>query len=171
MVNRQIREITPRTITIISIDINIIIIIMTSRIENTIARQQEKYVFPVFPPTCGSAILSNMIETAVKLTSLLFPHRQRINSGAYYESHQQLRVIAARYIKQANYDAAANILAAGATALLKAGSQQGAAASGGDLAIMLAKEVYGKAGLPAAFDEDGIKRKGPSVFVRARRGG
>jgi hypothetical protein len=70
----------------------------------------------------------------------------RIESGAYYEAHQQLRVIAARYIKQSNYEAAAEILAGGATALLRAGSQQGASASGGDLAIMLVLEVYTKAG-------------------------
>ncbi|OJJ43731.1 hypothetical protein ASPZODRAFT_154251 [Penicilliopsis zonata CBS 506.65] len=83
---------------------------MTSRIEKTIARQQEK-----------------------------------IASGAYYEAHQQLRVIAARYIKQSNYDSAAEILTGGAIALLRAGSQQGASASGGDLAIMLVVEVYNKA--------------------------
>ncbi|KAK2811844.1 hypothetical protein FQN50_001882 [Emmonsiellopsis sp. PD_5] len=83
---------------------------MTSKIDKTIARQQEK-----------------------------------ISSGAYYESHQQLRVIAARYIKAANYNAAADILAGGSKALLKAGAQQGAAASGGDLAIMLVLEVYNKA--------------------------
>lgn len=50
-----------------------------------------------------------------------------------------------RYIKQSNYDAAAELLAGGATALLKAGAQQGASASGGDLAIMLVVEVYNKA--------------------------
>lgn len=50
-----------------------------------------------------------------------------------------------RYIKQSNYDAAAELLAGGATALLKAGAQQGASASGGDLAIMLVTEVYNKA--------------------------
>ncbi|RJE21296.1 DUF410 domain protein [Aspergillus sclerotialis] len=71
--------------------------------------------------------------------------REKVASGAYYEAHQQLRVIAARYIKQANYDAAAELLASGAIALLRAGSQQGASASGGDLAIMLVVEVYNKA--------------------------
>ncbi|KAJ5449607.1 uncharacterized protein N7458_006056 [Penicillium daleae] len=71
--------------------------------------------------------------------------REKIAAGAYYEAHQQLRVIAARYIKQSNYDAAAELLAGGATALLRAGSQQGASASGGDLAIMLVVEVYNKA--------------------------
>jgi golgi to ER traffic protein 4 len=69
----------------------------------------------------------------------------RIAIGAYYEAHQQLRVIAARYLKQSNYDAAADILIGGARALLKAGPQQGASASGGDLAIMLVVEVYDKA--------------------------
>lgn len=69
----------------------------------------------------------------------------RIADGAYYEAHQQLRTIAVRYIKQSNYDAAAELLAGGATALLKAGAQQGASASGGDLAIMLVVEVYNKA--------------------------
>lgn len=69
----------------------------------------------------------------------------RIADGAYYEAHQQLRVIAARHIKQARYDAAAELLAAGAVALLTAGDQQGAAASGGDLAIMMVLEVYNKA--------------------------
>ncbi|GLI81457.1 hypothetical protein PoHVEF18_009838 [Penicillium ochrochloron] len=71
--------------------------------------------------------------------------REKIEAGSYYEAHQQLRVIAARYIKQSNYDAAAELLAGGATALLRAGSQQGASASGGDLAIMLVVDVYNKA--------------------------
>ncbi|PGH14418.1 hypothetical protein AJ79_03061 [Helicocarpus griseus UAMH5409] len=94
---------------------------MTSKIEKTIGRQQEK-----------------------------------IASGAYYESHQQLRVIAARYLKQANYDAAADILAAGAKALLKA---PGASASGGDLAIMLVIDVYNKAEWEVGDDEVGRGRK------------
>lgn len=80
--------------------------------------------------------------------------REKISSGAYYEAHQQLRVIAVRYIKQANYDAAADILAGGATELLRAGSQQGASASGGDLAIMLVSEVYSKAGWEISSDDD-----------------
>lgn len=78
----------------------------------------------------------------------------RIASGAYYEAHQQLRVIAVRYIKQSNYDAAAELLAGGATALMRAGSQQGAAASGGDLAIMLVLEVYVKAEWEITGEED-----------------
>ncbi|KAE8351183.1 DUF410 domain protein [Aspergillus coremiiformis] len=80
--------------------------------------------------------------------------REKIASGAYYEAHQQLRVIAARYIKQANYEAAAELLAGGATALLRAGSQQGASASGGDLAIMLVVEVYMKAEWEITGDDD-----------------
>lgn len=88
-----------------------------------------------------------------------YPFFNRIASGAYYESHQQLRVIAARYIKQSNYDAAANILSEGAKALLQAGAQQGASASGGDLAIMLVLEVYNKAGWEVADDDTGKERK------------
>lgn len=89
----------------------------------------------------------NVIQCVLVPRKLIyFGIARRIASGAYYEAHQQLRVIAARYIKQANYDAAADLLAGGATALLKAGSQQGASASGGDLAIMLVAEVYNKAG-------------------------
>jgi hypothetical protein len=82
----------------------------------------------------------------------------RIASGAYYESHQQLRVIAARYLKQSNYDAAADILAGGAKALLRAGFQQGASASGGDLAIMLVVEVYNKAEWEISDDNDAVSR-------------
>ncbi|EED12514.1 DUF410 domain protein [Talaromyces stipitatus ATCC 10500] len=91
---------------------------MTSKIDKTIARQQEK-----------------------------------IAAGSYYEAHQQLRVIAARYLKQSNYDAAAEILTGGAKALLRAGSQQGASASGGDLAIMLVVEVYNKAEWEIGLDD------------------
>jgi hypothetical protein len=88
----------------------------------------------------------------------------RIADGAYYEAHQQLRVIAVRYIKQSNYDAAAEILAGGAKELLKAGSQQGASASGGDLAIMLVLEVYNKA-------EWEIKGGNDDTEGRARKSG
>jgi hypothetical protein len=84
---------------------------------------------------------------------------KRIAAGAYYESHQQLRVIAARYLKQSNYEAAAEILAGGANALLKAGAQQGASASGGDLAIMLVVDVYNKAEWEVGDDGVGKKRK------------
>ncbi|KAI2736100.1 hypothetical protein DTO013E5_7608 [Penicillium roqueforti] len=80
-----------------------------------------------------------------RIDKVIARQREKIADGAYYEAHQQLRVIAARYIKQSNHDAAAEILAGGAKELLKAGSRQGASASGGDLAIMLVLEVYNKA--------------------------
>ncbi|KAL9043215.1 MAG: hypothetical protein Q9180_000042, partial [Flavoplaca navasiana] len=62
-----------------------------------------------------------------------------IAEGQYYEAHQQLRVIASRYVKSENWDAAIDLLYGGALALLKAG--QGG--SGGDLGIFLI-EVLGK---------------------------
>lgn len=49
------------------------------------------------------------------------------------------------------------MLAGGATALLRAGSQQGAAASGGDLAIMLVLEVYTKAEWEITGEDDDAK--------------
>ena len=64
----------------------------------------------------------------------------RIAEGQFYEAHQQLRVIAARYVKQSNWNAAIDILSQGAQALLQAG--QGG--SGGDLCNFLI-EVYHKA--------------------------
>ena len=64
----------------------------------------------------------------------------RIQEGQFYEAHQQLRVIAARYVKQNNADAAADILFSGAQALLKAG--QGG--SGSDLCLFLV-DVLAKA--------------------------
>jgi len=68
-------------------------------------------------------------------------------------------------VKQSNYDAAADILAGGAKALLRAGSQQGAAASGGDLAIMMVVEVYNKAGweIPDG-EEDAVTRARKSKY-------
>ncbi|CAL5868875.1 uncharacterized protein PFLUO_LOCUS3102 [Penicillium psychrofluorescens] len=86
--------------------------------------------------------------------------REKIASGAYYEAHQQLRVIAARYIKAANYDAAADLLAGGAAELLRAGAQQGASASGGDLAIMLVLEVYNKAEWEISSAADDAQTRG-----------
>ncbi|KAG0638191.1 hypothetical protein HOY80DRAFT_968622 [Tuber brumale] len=58
---------------------------------------------------------------------------KRIEEGAYYEAHQQLRVVSQRYIKAHNYDAAIDILCSGAEALLKAGQNS----SGCDLCLML----------------------------------
>lgn len=133
---------------------------MTSRIEKTIARQQEKYDYPLCPSQVDLTVppsLNNVMRLIFycELTIITY----RIAAGAYYESHQQLRVIAARYIKQSNYDAAANILAGGAKALLRAGAQQGASASGGDLAIMLVVDVYNKAEWEVSDDEAGRQRK------------
>ncbi|KAH0559884.1 hypothetical protein GP486_003595 [Trichoglossum hirsutum] len=68
--------------------------------------------------------------------------RQRIEEGQYYEAHQQLRVVASRYVKQSNYGAAVDTLFSGAQALLKAG--QGG--SGGDLCVLLT-DVYKSAEL------------------------
>lgn len=93
------------------------------------------------------------IDSTVQILIKLYG---RIASGEYYESHQQLRVITARYLKQSNYDAAADILAGGAKALLSA---PGASASGGDLAIMLVTDVYNKAEWELSDDEVGKKRK------------
>ncbi|KKY19139.1 hypothetical protein UCRPC4_g04647 [Phaeomoniella chlamydospora] len=65
----------------------------------------------------------------------------RIAEGNFYEAHQQLRVIASRYLKsQSTFANAADILSGGAKALLQAG--QGG--SGGDLALMLVNDVYVK---------------------------
>jgi hypothetical protein len=66
----------------------------------------------------------------------------RISEGQYYEAHQQLRVIANRYVKSNDWPSAISILASGAAGLLKAG--QGG--SGGDLCIFLV-DVYSKAEL------------------------
>lgn len=64
---------------------------------------------------------------------MLLITKPRISEGSYYEAHQQLRVIASRYVKSANWPAATEILHGGALALLKAG--QGG--SGGDLGLFL----------------------------------
>lgn len=88
----------------------------------------------------------------------------RIAAGSFYEAHQQLRVIAARYMRQSKYDAAAEILTGGAKALLRAGSQQGASASGGDLAIMLVTEVYTKAEWEISEENDTTSRAYKSMF-------
>ena len=66
----------------------------------------------------------------------------RITEGQFYEAQQQTRVVAARYIKSENWDAAIDILFNVARSLLKAG--QGG--SGGDLGIFLV-DVYKQAEL------------------------
>jgi len=68
----------------------------------------------------------------------------RIAEGNYYEAHQQLRVIASRYLKSSDYTSAGDVLSNGALLLLKAG--QGG--SGGDLAMMLLNDVYTKGEWP-----------------------
>jgi len=70
-------------------------------------------------------------------TDRIYPHR--ISEGQYYEAHQQLRVVASRYVKSSDWDSAIDILYSGALALLKAG--QGG--SGGDLGCFLV-DVLGK---------------------------
>ncbi|KAI5803261.1 hypothetical protein EDC01DRAFT_611970 [Geopyxis carbonaria] len=67
---------------------------------------------------------------------------KRIEEGSYYEAHQQLRVVSQRYVKARKFDAAIEILCAGAHALLKAGQS----ASGGDLCLLLV-DVYKAANL------------------------
>ncbi|XMA12557.1 hypothetical protein WAI453_005348 [Rhynchosporium graminicola] len=65
-----------------------------------------------------------------------------ITEGAYYEAQQQTRVVAARYVKSASWDAAIDILFNVSQSLLKAG--QGG--SGGDLGLFLV-DVYKQAEL------------------------
>ncbi|OXV10600.1 hypothetical protein Egran_01639 [Elaphomyces granulatus] len=93
-----------------------------------------------------------------RIDKIIARQQEKIAAGAYYEAHQQLRVIAARYLKQQNYDDAAEILTGGAKALLKAGPEKGASASGGDLAIMLVVDVYNKAGWEVGDDDDKVAR-------------
>ena len=66
----------------------------------------------------------------------------RIAEGQFYEAQQQTRVVAARYVKSENWDAAINILFNVSQSLLKAG--QGG--SGGDLGLFLI-DVYKQAEL------------------------
>ncbi|KAI0019664.1 hypothetical protein F4780DRAFT_437692 [Xylariomycetidae sp. FL0641] len=78
-----------------------------------------------------------------KIGKIIARLQQRIAEGQYYEAQQQTRVVAARYTKAANWDAAVDILASVAQALLRAG--QGG--SGGDLCALLV-DVYRQAELP-----------------------
>ncbi|KAI1663045.1 DUF410-domain-containing protein [Daldinia decipiens] len=68
-----------------------------------------------------------------KIEKIIARLQQRISEGQFYEAQQQTRVVAARYTKAANWDAAINILYNVAQSLLKAG--QGG--SGGDLCVLL----------------------------------
>ena len=94
---------------------------------------------------------------------ILTNQAHRIEEGAYYEAHQQLRVVSQRYIKAHNYDAAIDILCSGAEALLKAG--QGG--SGCDLCLMLV-EVY-KAGsvTPSATSRGALEVYPPHWYLLA----
>ncbi|KAI4215069.1 MAG: hypothetical protein LQ351_002383 [Letrouitia transgressa] len=78
-----------------------------------------------------------MAYSSSKIQRTIARQQEKISEGQYYEAHQQLRVIASRYVKQENWVAAIDILHGGALALLEAG--QGG--SGGDLAGFLV-DVY-----------------------------
>lgn len=75
-----------------------------------------------------------------KIQKTIARQEEKISEGNYYEAHQQLRVVASRYVKSSDWDSATDILYGGALALLKAG--QGG--SGGDLGCFLV-DVLGKA--------------------------
>jgi golgi to ER traffic protein 4 len=77
-----------------------------------------------------------------KIEKIIARLQSRIEEGQFYEAQQQTRVVAARYIKAENWNAAIDILYNVAQSLLKAG--QGG--SGGDLCILLV-DVYDKAEL------------------------
>jgi hypothetical protein len=96
---------------------------MSSKIEKTIKRQQERCdtIFNLFFFGQSNA------------------NPARIAEGSYYEAHQQLRVIASRYTKAQDWENATSILYSGALLLLQAG--QGG--SGGDLCIFLL-DVFNK---------------------------
>ncbi|TDZ13137.1 Golgi to ER traffic protein 4 [Colletotrichum spinosum] len=83
-----------------------------------------------------------MASKADKIEKIIARLQARIGEGQYYEAQQQTRVVAARYIKAANWPAAIDILYNVAQSLLKAG--QGG--SGGDLCVMLV-DVYKQAEL------------------------
>ncbi|KAL8802188.1 MAG: hypothetical protein Q9182_003978 [Xanthomendoza sp. 2 TL-2023] len=85
---------------------------------------------------------------AAKIQKTIARQQEKISEGQFYEAHQQLRVIASRYVKAENWDAAIDLLYGGALALLKAG--QGG--SGGDLGIFLI-DVLGKAGKECGVEE------------------
>ncbi|KAL8791455.1 MAG: hypothetical protein Q9213_000071 [Squamulea squamosa] len=89
-----------------------------------------------------------MAAAAAKIQKTIARQQEKISEGQFYEAHQQLRVIASRYVKSENWDAAIDLLYGGALALLKA--DQGA--SGGDLGIFLV-DVLGKAGKEVGVGE------------------
>lgn len=83
-----------------------------------------------------------MASKTDKIEKIITRLQSRIGEGQYYEAQQQTRVVAARYIKSANWDAAIDILYNVSQSLLKAG--QGG--SGGDLCVLLV-DVYKQAEL------------------------
>ncbi|KAI5862785.1 DUF410-domain-containing protein [Durotheca rogersii] len=68
-----------------------------------------------------------------KIEKIISRLQARIGEGQFYEAQQQTRVVAARYTKASNWEAAIDILYNVAQSLLKAG--QGG--SGGDLCVLL----------------------------------
>ncbi len=83
-----------------------------------------------------------MAAKADKTEKIIARLQQRIAEGQFYEAQQQTRVVAARYVKAENWNAAIDILYNVAQSLLKAG--QGG--SGGDLCVLLV-DVYKQAEL------------------------
>ncbi|KAL1302545.1 hypothetical protein AAFC00_002927 [Neodothiora populina] len=84
------------------------------------------------------------MSSIAKIQKTIARQQQKVEEGQFYEAHQQLRVIASRYVKSSDYASAVDVLSSGASMLLKAG--QGG--SGGDLCMFL-MDVYGKAELKA----------------------
>ncbi|KAL8947453.1 MAG: hypothetical protein Q9222_006268 [Ikaeria aurantiellina] len=85
---------------------------------------------------------------SAKIQKTITRQQEKIAEGQFYEAHQQLRVIASRYVKAENWEAAIDLLYGGALALLKAG--QGG--SGGDLGVFLV-DVLGKSGKQVGAQE------------------
>ncbi|MCJ1346876.1 hypothetical protein MMC31_005096 [Peltigera leucophlebia] len=83
-----------------------------------------------------------------KLQKTIARQQEKIASGAYYEAHQQLRVIASRYVKAGDWGSAIDVLFHGAVSLLR----EGHGGSGGDLGCYLL-EVYGKGEVSPSKDE------------------
>ncbi|KAG4419448.1 hypothetical protein IFR04_007405 [Cadophora malorum] len=79
---------------------------------------------------------------SAKIEKIIVRLQGKITEGQYYEAQQQTRVVAARYVKSASWDAAIDILFNVSQSLLKAG--QGG--SGGDLSLFLV-DVYRQAEL------------------------
>ncbi|ERF73080.1 hypothetical protein EPUS_06541 [Endocarpon pusillum Z07020] len=77
---------------------------------------------------------------SAKIAKTIARQKEKIAEGNFYEAHQQLRVVASRYVKAGDHKNAADILSNGAVLLLNAG--QGG--SGGVLSMMLLNDVYNK---------------------------